>query len=130
MRVGSGSIQITPIINSFSLAITLTLVIPDGCIGLPTLAALEQGIPVIAVKDNVNVMSNDLTELPWSHNQLHIVNNYLEAVGVMTALKSGVPTESVKRPLASAKVTTRKFSDSRAQLTDLDGENGSETVGV
>ena len=106
------------------------LVIPDGCIGLPTLAALEQGIPVIAVKDNENVMSNDLTELPWSHNQLHIVDNYLEAVGVMTALKSGIPTDSVKRPLASAKVTTKKYSATRVQLTDLDGEDGSETVEV
>ena len=36
------------------------LVIPDGCIGLPTLAALEQGIPVIAVKGNKNAMRNDL----------------------------------------------------------------------
>ena len=41
------------------------LVIPDGCVGLPTLAALEQGIPVIAVRENKNVMRNDLTVLPW-----------------------------------------------------------------
>ena len=32
------------------------LIIPDGCIGLPTLAALENGIPVIAVKENKNYM--------------------------------------------------------------------------
>ncbi|MFC2002561.1 DUF3326 domain-containing protein [Chloroflexota bacterium] len=32
------------------------LVIPDGCVGLPTLAALEQGIPVIAVRENKNRM--------------------------------------------------------------------------
>ena len=35
------------------------LVIPDGCLGIPTLAALEQGIGVIAVS-NQNLMSNDL----------------------------------------------------------------------
>jgi len=40
-------------------------VIPDGCVGLPTLAALEQGIPVIAVKENKNRMKNDLTKLPF-----------------------------------------------------------------
>ena len=40
------------------------LVIPDGCIGLPTLAALEQGIPVIAVRENTNIMRNDLATLP------------------------------------------------------------------
>jgi hypothetical protein len=34
------------------------LVIPDGCLGLPTLAALEQGIKVIAVRENKNLGSN------------------------------------------------------------------------
>ncbi len=57
------------------------LVIPDGCLGLPTLAALEQGIPVIAVRENRNVMRNDLTALPWAAGQLHVVENYWEAVG-------------------------------------------------
>ncbi len=78
------------------------LVIPDGCIGLPTLAALEQGIPVIAVRGNTNIMRNDLTTLPWARNQLHIVENYFEALGVMAALKSGVAIDTLKRPLANA----------------------------
>ena len=52
------------------------LVIPDGCVGLPTLAALEQSIPVIAVRENKNLMQNDLTTLPWRSGQLHIVENY------------------------------------------------------
>jgi hypothetical protein len=30
----------------FTAADVSCLVIPDGCLGLPTLAALEQGIPV------------------------------------------------------------------------------------
>lgn len=42
------------------------LVIPDGCIGLPTLSALEQGISVIAVKENKNKMMNNLAELPFA----------------------------------------------------------------
>ena len=45
------------------------LVIPDGCLGLPTLAALEQGIPVIAVRENKNLMRNDLRVLPWRDGQ-------------------------------------------------------------
>ncbi len=81
------------------------LVIPDGCIGLPTLAALEQGIPVIAVRENRNRMKNDLTQLPFSQGKLFIVENYLEAVGIMTALKAGVAPSSVRRPLAETKVT-------------------------
>ena len=75
------------------------LVIPDGCLGLPTLAALEQAIPVIAVRENKNIMANDLSALPWGPGQLHVVENYWEAAGVMSALKEGVDPNSVRRPL-------------------------------
>ena len=80
------------------------LVIPDRCVGLPTLAALEQGIPVIAVKENRNRMENDLQALPFKPGKLFIVENYLEAVGVMTALKAGVAVSSVRRPLLETTV--------------------------
>lgn len=80
------------------------VVIPDGCVGLPTLATLEQGIPVIAVRENRNRMKNNLEELPFGPGKLFIVENYLEAVGVMTALKAGVALSSVRRPLAQTKV--------------------------
>lgn len=75
------------------------LVIPYGCVGLPTLAALEQGIPVIAIKENRNLMKNKLEELPFAPGKLFIVENYMEAVGVMNALKAGVTPESVRRPI-------------------------------
>jgi len=88
------------------------LVIPDGCIGLPTLAALEQGIPVIAVRGNTNIMKNDLAMLPWARNQLHIVENYLEALGLMAALKSGVAIDTLKRPLANAQNSDNSFVSS------------------
>ncbi len=81
------------------------LVIPDGCVGLPTLAALEQGITTIAVRENRNLMSNDLTELPWTPGQLHIVENYWEAAGVMAALRAGVDPAAVRRPLTGAEIT-------------------------
>ena len=84
------------------------LVIPDGCIGLPTLAALEQGIPVVAVRENTNIMRNDLTVLPWNPGQLHIVENYWEAAGVMSALKEGVDPGSVRRPLSDTIQINRK----------------------
>lgn len=80
------------------------LVIPDGCVGLPTLAALEQGIPVIAVRENKNLMRNDLSSLPFQPGGLHIVDNYLEAIGVICALKSGVSVGSVRRPLSETRV--------------------------
>jgi hypothetical protein len=85
------------------------LVIPDKCVGLPTLAAMKQGIPVIAVRENDNLMENDLHSLPWAPGQLHIVGNYWEAVGVMTALKAGIIPSSLRRPITSANVENRNF---------------------
>jgi hypothetical protein len=80
------------------------LVIPDGCVGLPTLAALEQGIPVIAVRENKNIMQNSLADLPFKDGKLFIVDNYLEAIGVMTAIKAGLALDTVRRPLAHTNV--------------------------
>jgi hypothetical protein len=71
---------------------------------LPTLAALEQGQPVIAVRENRNRMKNDLEKLPFGSGKLFIVDNYLEAAGMMTALKAGVAPSSVRRPLAETQV--------------------------
>lgn len=83
------------------------LVIPDGALGLPTLAALEQGIPVIAVRENRNVMKNDLHTLPWRPGQFTVVENYWEAAGVMAAMRAGIDPRSVRRPLADT-VLVRK----------------------
>ena len=92
------------------------LVIPDGCIGLPTLAALEQGIAVIAVRENRSLMRNDLTLLPWADDQLHVVENYWEAVGMMAALKEGMSPSSVRRPLGNAQIERFPASE-RSQAT-------------
>ena len=74
------------------------LVIPDGCIGLPTRAALLNGIPVVAVRGNTNQMRNDLDSLPWRPNQFTRVENYLEAAGVVAALKVGIAPWSTLSP--------------------------------
>ena len=91
------------------------LVIPDGCLGLPTLAALEQGITVIAVKENKNLMNNDLSQLPWVAGQFYQVENYLEAVGLMNALKAGITVESVRRPLKYTSSEILRESESNQQ---------------
>ena len=75
------------------------VVIPEGCLGLPTLAAFHQGIPVIEVRENRNLMRNDLTSLPWSLGQHYVAENYWEAAGIVAALKSGIDPISVRRPL-------------------------------
>ena len=81
------------------------LVIPDGCLGLPTLAALEQNIRVIAVSENRNLMKNDLSTLPWKSGQFHRVGNYWEAVGVIASMRAGIDPLAVRRPLAATRVS-------------------------
>jgi hypothetical protein len=81
------------------------LLIPDGCLGLPTLAALYQGIPVIAVRENANLMRNDLSRLPWAAGQFHRVENYWEAAGVLASIKAGIDPLAVRRPLRDTVVT-------------------------
>jgi hypothetical protein len=76
------------------------LVIPQGCLGPPTFAALAQGITVIAVRENTSLMKNDLRQLPWRSGQFFEVENYLEAAGLIAALRSGIAPSSVRRPLA------------------------------
>ena len=73
------------------------LVIPDGCLGLPTLAALHQGIHVIAVRENRNLMRNDLAHLFAGTGRYHRVENYWEAAGLIMALKAGIAPETARR---------------------------------
>ena len=84
------------------------LVIPDGCLGLPTLAALQQGIPVIAVRENSNIMRNDLGDLAWGDGQLIKVENYWEAAGVIASMKMGLDPYSVRRPIEKVNVTSEQ----------------------
>ena len=80
------------------------LVIPDGCVGLPTLAAVEQGIPVIAVRNNTNLMRNDLSDLPFRDGQLIYAENYYEAAGILAAMRNGVSPSTLARPMAPIRI--------------------------
>jgi len=75
------------------------LVIPEGVLGLPTLAAMQQGIPVIAVRENKNLMQNRLENLPFAQGKYFVVDNYLEAAGLMAALKAGICPSAIRRPI-------------------------------
>ncbi len=104
------------------------LVMPDNCIGLPALAALEQGIPVIAVRDNKNIMQNDLKTLPWAKGQLYMAENYLEAAGIMTALKNGMPISALKRPLKNAQILDRAEELATKSISSGDPKKGSADI--
>jgi hypothetical protein len=108
----------------FTASAVSCLVIPDGCLGLPTLAALEQGIPVIAVRENRNLMRNNLTQLPWQQGQLHIVDNYWEAAGVMSALKAGIAPNSVRRPINPVTVENSQGASAETPSGNTNGIAG------
>ena len=96
------------------------LVIPNGCLGLPTLSALEQKIPVIAVRENKNLMQNDLSCLPWARDQFYLVDNYWEAAGVMASLKGGVEPTSMRRPIERTPVETATCNSAENRLVGTD----------
>ena len=100
--------------NVFTASDIDCLIIPDGVLGIPTLAALKQGIKVIAVRNNKNIMHNDLTTLSWDKGQFMQVDNYLEAVGAMTALKEGLALDSIQRPIETITANTLDEIDNRS----------------
>ena len=55
----------------------------------------EKGIPVISVLNNTCTANNP-------HQDFLVVDNYLEAAGVVAAMKEGISLESLKRPIEKA----------------------------
>lgn len=77
------------------------LVIPRRCLGIPMLAAKQRGIPIIAVDDKLEVGNVDCGD----HVDAIGVDNYLEAAGVVAALRAGISIESLCRPISKVRVT-------------------------
>lgn len=73
------------------------LVIPAGVFGMQVWAARQQGIPVIEVMENDNVADNDLATLDWPYGMHYQVNTYLEAAGVLAALRAGIDPMTTRR---------------------------------
>ena len=53
-------------------------------------------------------MKNSLEELPFHKGKLFIVENYLEAVGIMQAIKAGIEPETIRRPLRHTTILKQK----------------------
>jgi len=78
------------------------IVAPATCLGgIPALAAEFSGIPLIAVKENGTVLRVDNNKMRMDN--VIEVNSYLEATGVVLALRKGISLESLRRPLHTAK---------------------------
>ena len=93
------------------------LVIPYGCIGVPTLAAAEQGIPVIAVKDGDCKGSLPTEDVIKGKTRLHIAENYFEAAGIMSALRTGIAVDSLARPIRPSNVSY--WTDGREEAESM-----------
>ncbi len=76
------------------------LVIPKKCLGVPMLAAFDRDIPIIAVDDYLEIENIDCTD----HIDAISVDNYIEAAGVVAAMRAGISVESLGRPIGSVEV--------------------------
>lgn len=68
------------------------MVSPWGLNGRPHRACLYAGVPIITVKENKTI--GNVTDPNFIE-----VDNYLEAVGMIQAMKIGITSQSVRRPL-------------------------------
>ena len=74
------------------------MVSPSGCWGRPHEACKKAGIPILSVKENSCVFGN------YDPPGTIPVDNYLEAAGLIAAMKAGITLESVRRPLKETKI--------------------------
>ena len=84
-----------PIINykkGLSVADVDFLITPINCVGEPHFACMKAKIPIIAVRENKTVLKDKMPD------SFIVVDNYLEAVGVLMAYKTGIDYKSVRRP--------------------------------
>jgi hypothetical protein len=63
---------------------------------------LDRDIPIIAVKENTTAL-NDTPESLGVESKIIVVENYLETLGVLLAIKAGINYKSLRRPLDGIK---------------------------
>jgi hypothetical protein len=76
------------------------MISPAGCLGEPHEACLQRGIPIVVVRENKSV----LHEYEDGDERFIFVDNYIEAAGLMMAMKAGIHPSSVRRPLGATNV--------------------------
>ena len=60
------------------------------------------GIPTISVRENQHQIEGK--KISWAAQSIIIVENYVEAAGVITAMREGISLESLRRPLEPTRV--------------------------
>lgn len=78
------------------------IVVPSSAMGgLPVLACEKLGIPIISVVENCTVLDVTGDKLGIT-NEIR-ASNYLEAAGIVTALKAGIDWRALRRPIGELK---------------------------
>jgi Protein of unknown function (DUF3326) len=102
------------------------LVLPANAVGgLPFFVAMEQGIPIILVENNVTCSGVTVESLGFAESpNLIKVHSYLEATGVIMALKSGIALDTLQRPVKSVLVERDGMTDAAIKVL----ENSYQTI--
>ncbi len=77
------------------------LVSPFGCVGPPHEACRRANIPVVVVKENRTVLNDCIPD------GFILVENYLEAAGLLVSMREGIDPCSVRRPIKDTLVYGR-----------------------
>ncbi|GAX39790.1 hypothetical protein NIES4075_07490 [Tolypothrix sp. NIES-4075] len=88
--------------QGFSVENVSAVVMPESTVGnIPFFASLEQNIPVILVRDNHTQYEITPSILGIDHSQrkIYYVNSYMEAAGLLLALRHGIAPEATTRPI-------------------------------
>ena len=81
------------------------MISPMGCWGEPHEICEAQGIPIIVVKNNTTVLHERMGD------SCIYVENYLEAVGLIQAMKEGIHKDSFFRPLGATEIIKGNYYD-------------------
>ena len=98
-----GTAQLLEIVppHLVSLNAVGAIVVPASCLGgIPALAAEFNEIPLIAVEENQTLLA--VTNEQMRMRNVIPVRSYLEAAGVILALRQGISLESLRRPIHCA----------------------------
>ncbi len=79
----------------------IDVMVSPRCWGRPHNACEKAKIPIIIVSENKTVC-----EFPYGEHDCIWVENYLEAAGLISAMKAGISPASVRRPLKPTEVIT------------------------
>jgi len=81
----------------------LAVVAPASTLGgIPMLYAQRYNIPIIAVRENKTIL--DVTRDKLNLKNVYEVHNYVEAAGMVQALRKGLSIDSLQRPLETLRI--------------------------